>query len=121
MNSMFTKHYNKIKGNLGEKLALNYVKKTLKYKLIQTNFKNNIGEIDIIAKDKNILVFIEVKYRSSDLYGLPREAVTKQKQNKIKLVATSYLKKENLLDNIEVRFDVIDILNDEVTYIKDAF
>ena len=118
---MLSKHHNKIKGNIGEDIALKYIKSHLKYKIIETNYICDIGEIDIIAKDKDIYVFIEVKYRTSDIFGLPREAVNHSKQRKIKQTAMSYLKYCDIYDSVNVRFDVIDILDDEITHIKDAF
>lgn len=114
-----SKRFNKVTGDNGEKLAIKYLKQK-HYRIIETKYKNKIGEIDIIAKYKNILVFVEVKYRTNDYFGLPREAVNIYKQQKIRLVATSYLKSKNLLDN-PCRFDVIDILNGEITHIENCF
>lgn len=111
--------FKKVVGNKGEALAYSCIKKK-GFKILETNFKNKIGEIDIIALDKETIVFIEVKYRNTALYGLPSEAVTKQKQNKIRKVAISYLQKKNLLERM-CRFDVVSILNDEITYIENAF
>ena len=116
---MNNKIFNKVVGDKGEGLAISYLKKQ-KYKILTTNFKNKIGEIDIIAKDKGILVFIEVKYRTNDYFGLPREAVTDQKQRKIKFVATSYITKNNLFD-CPCRFDVVEILDNKINLIKDCF
>ena len=116
---MFGKINNKIKGNLGEFNAQEYVKK-LGYIIIETNFKTKFGEVDIIAQDKNYLVFIEVKYRTSLKYGRPSEAVNNHKQNKIKLVAQFYIQKYNLTQQY-YRFDVLEILNDDINYIINAF
>ena len=121
MNNLFSKKFNKLKGGVGEDIALKYIKKHLKYKIIKTNYACDIGEIDIIAKDKHILVFIEVKYRTSDMYGLPREAVNAVKQRKIKQTAISYLKFNNVYESVDVRFDVVDILDGQITYIEGAF
>ena len=116
--------FNKRLGNIGESLAVDYLKNN-KYTIIQTNYKNKIGEIDIIAKDKDVLVFIEVKTRSSIAFGLPKEAITKNKIFKIKNTAISYLKYKNLLDKISVRFDCIEVLGDnldsEINHIKNIF
>lgn len=103
----------------GEKMAREYLVKH-KYKILDTNYSNTIGEIDIIAKYKKIIVFVEVKHRHSTQYGLPRESVTLYKQNKIRQVALAYLKYKNLI-NSPIRFDVIDILGDEITHIINAF
>ena len=90
------------------------------YKVLETNYKTVLGEIDIIAKKDDFIVFVEVKTRSNTKFGLPRESVTPYKQNKIRTVATYYLKTKNML-NFNVRFDVIDILNGELTHITNCF
>lgn len=113
------KFFNKVKGVYGEAIAKEYLK-TQKFKIIEQNYKNFCGEVDIIAKDGDTLVFLEVKSRESFLFGRPCEAVDRRKQNKIKKVALSYLKFKKL-KNVDVRFDVIEILGDEVNYIKNAF
>lgn len=65
------KKFNKIVGNVGETWAQNYLKKK-KYKILEANYKNLIGEIDIIAKFKDTYVFVEVKTRATSEFGLPR-------------------------------------------------
>ncbi len=107
-------------GNIGENLATKYLENK-GYKIVCQNFSNKLGEIDIIAKDKDYIVFVEVKARHSAKYGLPREAVTLYKQNKIRMVALSYLKTIHKLDS-NCRFDVIEIFgDDEITHIINAF
>ena len=110
----------KILGIQGETLAKEYLE-NLGYKILELNYKNKIGEIDIIAKDKDILVFVEVKARQSLKFGHPREAVNYYKQQKIKNVAVGYLKFKRLYEKIGIRFDVIDVLGDKITHIKNAF
>lgn len=95
-------------GNLGEKLAAEYLEKK-KYKIIEKNFYCKQGEIDIIAKNKNELVFIEVKTRSNTNFGTPSEAVDYKKQKHIYKAAKYYLYK-NKISEIPIRFDVIEIL-----------
>ena len=73
--------YKKLLGRAGEKLAVDFLKKK-GFKILKTNYKTVVGEIDIIAQDREYIVFIEVKTRSSDNYGLPREAVDRKKQEK---------------------------------------
>ena len=107
-------------GVQGETLAKEYLE-GLKYKIVELNFKNKIGEIDIIAKDGQTIVFIEVKKRSSARFGLPREAVNYYKQQKIRNVAVGYLKFKGIYEKVDVRFDVIDIIGTSVTHIKNAF
>lgn len=108
-----------IKGKLGEAEAYDFLKNK-GYKIIAQNFKNKIGEIDIIAMDKDYIVFIEVKARRNAKFGLPCEAVDENKQRKIRMVASSYLQARGLLD-YNVRFDVIDILADHIRHIENAF
>ena len=107
-------------GKINEKIAISFLKKNCKYKILETNFYTSIGEIDIIAKDKDTIVFIEVKYSTTSYFGLPRERVNLYKQNKIRQIALIFLKNKKLI-NSKCRFDVIDILGDKITHIKDCF
>ncbi len=109
----------KIKGVVGEDLATNYLVKN-KYKIIARNYKCACGEIDIVALDKNTLVFIEVKTRTSQVFGLPREAVNKPKQKHITKSA-QYFRQEYNVFSLEMRFDVIEILDEKINHIKNAF
>lgn len=102
-----SKKLNKIKGNLGEEIALEYLEK-LKYQILERNFSSIFGELDIIAIDKNEIVFIEVKTRCQDKFGNPSEAIDCNKKNHIYKTATYYLYIHNLL-NRYVRFDSIEI------------
>ena len=106
-------------GKRHENEAVNYLRK-LKYKIIEQNFKLlPIGEIDIIAKDKNTLVFVEVKYRKTKEFGTPAEFVTKSKQNKVIKTALCYIKQNKI--KADIRFDVISICQTEIEHIKNAF
>lgn len=113
------KQFNYTKGKTGEELACEFLKKK-KYKILEINYANSIGEIDIITTDKNTIVFVEVKFRQSAVFGLPMEAVDRRKQNKIRKTATVYLKQNSFFDK-EIRFDVISILDEEITHIENAF
>lgn len=113
------KQFNFIQGRKHEIIAQNFLKKK-GYKIIECNYSNEIGEIDIIAKQQDILVFVEVKFRSTSAFGLPREAVGNYKQNKIRKTALLYLQINDLFD-CNIRFDVIDILGEEITHIENAF
>ena len=104
--------------NDGERLAAKHLKK-LGYRIVSQNYKAKMGEIDIIAMDGDILVFAEVKQRASDDFGAPREFVTKEKQRKIKNTAQLYMMKNKYAGN--VRFDVVEVLEKEITHIKNAF
>lgn len=118
-----TKDYSKVKNNIkgknGEIQAVLVLKKN-GYKILETNFKNKIGEIDIIAEKDGVIVFVEVKSRSTFAFGRPVEAVDYHKQNKIKRVAEVYLmmKHKCLAD---VRFDVIEVADGQIEHIKNAF
>ena len=113
------KNFNKVQGSIGEIDAIELLKKN-GYKILETNYKTKFGEIDIIALEKGIIVFIEVKRRSTLMYGRPIEAVDYYKQRKIKKVAEFYLIKNKRLEN-DVRFDVIEILDKQIEHIKNAF
>lgn len=110
----------KIIGRLGENQAREFVKKELGFKILACNYSTDVGEIDIIAKDKDIIVFIEVKKRESLKFGRPAEAVNLHKQNKIRRVAEGFLQENNLFESF-VRFDVLEILDNEINYISNAF
>lgn len=116
------KQLNKTKGNINEDKAVDYIKKNTKLKILERNFSCKLGEIDIIAFDKkeNSYVFVEVKYRKDSTFGLGRETVDVYKQRKIINVAQCYL---NILEkrNSKLRFAVVDILGDEITFIDNAF
>ena len=113
------KHTNKQIGDYGEKLAVKFLKKQ-HYKILETNYKIRYGEVDIIAMDGNFIVFVEVKYRTNTVYGLPSEAVEEHKRNKIKMVASQYILMHPELDDL-IRFDVVQIVNDKIELIKSAF
>ena len=109
-------------GKRGEIIAKNYLIKK-GYKIVETNYKNKLGEIDIIAKDKDCLVFVEVKTRTSRAFGDPLEAINFKKQQKIRAVATAYLKQHHILD-CNCRFDAIAVMGEgdsEINHIQEAF
>lgn len=101
-------HIKKELGKLGEKIATEYLEKN-KYQILKRNFYCRHGEIDIVAKDKNEIVFIEVKTRSNRNFGRPSEAVNRIKQKHMYKSAKYFLYKANCL-NYLIRFDVIEIL-----------
>jgi len=92
-------------GKKGEKTAVSYLKKK-GYRIVETNFRCKIGELDIIASLKDTLVFVEVRSRSTKRFGLPQESIGPAKQRKIRTVASYYLQ---LLGKPvpRVRFDVL--------------
>lgn len=94
------------------------------YSVVQCNYRNALGEIDIIARDRRTIVFIEVKTRRSRRFGDAKYAVTTAKQRKLSMVALAYLKEEGLL-NRRARFDVMTIRLENrtptVELVKNAF
>lgn len=90
------------------------------YQILEYNFRCHYGEVDIIAKHGEYVVFVEVKYRSSNKYGMPLEAITRRKQQTISKCAQVYLYRKHLGD-AAVRFDVVGILGDEIEVIQNAF
>jgi putative endonuclease len=98
-------------GERGEKFAARHLRRR-GYKILVRRFKSRAGEIDIICRHKDWLVFVEVKTRKSDDYGAPSEAVTKDKQRHMSRVALDYLR---LLDNPQVRwrFDIVEVILQE--------
>lgn len=111
--------YKKLLGRAGEIKAAEFLKKK-GYEITDKNFKTRIGEIDVIAKDGEYVVFVEVKTRTDDSYGTPSEAVDNKKQEKYRLVAAEYLQKKRLSD-AACRFDVIEIENGKINHIENAF
>ena len=91
------------------------------YKILQYNFYTRIGEIDIVAKEGEYYVFVEVKYRSTDDYGMPEEAIDYRKQKRIIAASRYYLMKQGVPENVPCRFDVVCILGKKYKIIKDAF
>ncbi|AWW25414.1 YraN family protein [Acetobacterium carbinolicum] len=101
------KTHNLKKGKAGEALAVTFLE-NINHRICQMNYKKPSGEIDLITQDGDTLVFVEVKYRKNLDYGYPREAVNRAKQKRIAKTALWYLK-EKQLDDVSVRFDVIEI------------
>lgn len=94
-------------GQTGEKIAKEYLI-SKGYMILETNYKNKIGEIDIIAMDRDILTFIEVKTRTNYSYGHAFEAVDNRKQRKIINTSMVYIKYNNLVDT-QLRYDIIEV------------
>ena len=109
------------KGKIGEEIARRYLV-LIGMKIICSNYKTKFGEIDIIAKLENKIVFIEVKSRTSKDYGLACEAVDYKKIGKITYFANLYIL-NNYIKNCEIRFDVIEVyFNEEkINHIENAF
>jgi len=110
-------------GKEAEDAAVKFLK-ARGYKLIRRNYKSKFGEIDIVADDKGVICFVEVKARHSALFGSPGEAISRHKQRQISKAALCYLKENNLLEH-SARFDVVTLLYaqdpPEIDLIKNAF
>lgn len=89
--------------------------------ILEKNYRNRYGEIDIIALDQEVVCFIEVKYRSSEGYGNPFEAVDHRKQLRIRQVAKYYYMEHGLSEWVPCRFDVVGILEHSMRWKKNAF
>ncbi|MCD6570875.1 MAG: YraN family protein [Deltaproteobacteria bacterium] len=110
----------KNKGMRGEELARLHLKKD-GYKILESNFNTRIGEIDIVAKDHDFLVFVEVKIASSSRFGNPLGWIPEWKQRRIIKVSQVYIKNRGAY-NRPVRFDVVAIEESgRICHIKDAF
>jgi putative endonuclease len=111
-------------GKKGEDLAASYLKKNQGYKILHRNYRCVFGEIDIIAKDQDVLSFVEVKTRSSAGFGIPQESVNKRKQHQLSKVALEFINRHKA-HNMKARFDVVAVYLDpqeeRMELIKDAF
>lgn len=109
-------------GKLGEKLAADYLQKK-GYKLIACNYRHKRNEIDLIVRDKELLVFVEVKARSGNAdFGFPEEAVNRHKARRVMNCASAYIFKTNWQGDI--RFDIISVelgTSVKITHFEDAF
>ncbi|MCK9231045.1 MAG: YraN family protein [Syntrophales bacterium] len=108
---------------MGEQIALEFLVRR-GYRIVERNYHCIFGEIDIIARDGSELVFVEVKSRRSDIFGLPELSVDLKKQRTLSRVAVNYLQQKGLLEK-EARFDVLAIQTtargNHVHYIPNAF
>ena len=111
---------NRETGSHYERLAGAYLEQE-GYEILEYNYRCKTGEIDIIAKEGQTLVFVEVKYRKDDKKGYPAQAVDQRKQQKIRKSAMIYLKKNHLSFEQPIRFDVVEILGKKIRVIKHAF
>jgi putative endonuclease len=106
-------------GNKGEDLAARYLRSN-GFHIITRNYYIRGGEIDIIFTDCNTTVFCEVKQRASKKYGEPSQAVDYHKQQRICRAALDYSSKNKNVDE-NYRFDIIEIIDNCVNHIKNAF
>ena len=117
---------NKLSGAWGEALAAEYLRKK-RYSIVAAGFRCRFGEIDLIAKDRKYLVFVEVKLRKSGDFAKAMEYVDRRKQDKIRITASMYLSRNPT--KLQPRFDVVEIyapegtatLHPEIRHMEDAF
>jgi putative endonuclease len=95
----------------GEQEAAAFLKKQ-GYRILERNYRCVFAEVDIIAKERGVICFIEVKTRSSQAFGHPAEAITRAKRRHIARAALAYLQKNKLLD-APARFDVVAVQRKE--------
>lgn len=121
-NPIVQAFWNRLLGDRGEQAAARYLRRQ-GLRILHRGYRTNHGEIDLIALDGNVIVFVEVKARRQ---GVPAEAVTMEKQRRLTLAALHFLKKHGLLEQ-RSRFDVVAIIWSEddnppqIEHIRDAF
>lgn len=117
------KKANKITGNIGENIAAEFLQKQ-GYEILERNWHySRLGEIDIIAKDKNTLVFVEVKTRKTVSFGHPLEAITEKKFQQVKSIAQAYMSQQETKYG-NCRIDAISIILSnppEIEHLKNIF
>lgn len=106
-------------GISGEELAIAYLKKR-GLKVVEQNVRMTVGEIDVVCYDGDVLVFVEVKTRSTLAFGDPLEAIDRRKVQKYRKMAEEYIVRHRLFDK-DVRFDAVGIVGDLINYVPDAF
>ncbi len=116
---MQTKNLRKV-GNNYEDWAADHLRKQ-GYEIIERNFYCRSGEIDLVARESGYLVFVEVKYRSTNQNGLAAEAVNFAKQAKMKRAAMVYLQRRKVHPEVFCRFDVVAIDGTKIQLIRNAF
>lgn len=122
MNPIARAFWNRFLGDRGERAAARFLRKQ-GMRVLRRGYRTDHGEIDLIARDGDSLVFVEVKARRR---GQPAEAVTAEKQRRLTLAALHFLKRYGLLD-VRSRFDVVAVLwpdddsEPEIDHIRDAF
>ena len=111
-------------GTTGEEAAVAFLRKR-GYRIVDRNVRTKFGEIDIVALDKGVVCFIEVKTRRSDAFGSPADALSLRKQRHLSKAALAYIKQKHLTEK-DARFDLVGIIQDEqgavtIDIVPDAF
>ena len=106
-------------GAEGESKAVDFLKQK-GWKIVSQNYRYKRGELDIIGLDKDVLVFVEVKYRKNNTFGFPEDFVSKHKMGMVRKTAMNYIYTENWQKDI--RFDIVSITGNELPeHFEDAF
>lgn len=117
---MTTAMNNRKKGTFYEEKAAAYLAER-GVRLLERNYRTRRGEIDLIGREGEYLVFFEVKYRRDAAKGYPAEAVDYRKQKSICRVADYYRMLHRIGDTAAVRYDVVAICDEEITWYRNAF
>ena len=110
-------------GKKAERLAQRYLEQNGLI-LVTCNYHSPRGEIDLIMREGNFLVFVEVRYRKNNKYGSAAESITREKQRRLLATASHYLQNEKLFRDSSCRFDVITVsgqYNTQIEWIRNAF
>ena len=110
-------------GKKSEAVAVRHLKRR-GYRILEKNYRTNLGEIDIIARDKDCIVFVEVKARQTGSFGSPKGAITSDKKRRISRVALQYLRSTRQA-SARARFDVVAVQpagdSEVIEVVKNAF
>ena len=117
---------NKLTGAWGEAFAAEFLRKK-RYEILASGYRSRFGEIDLIARNRKYLIFVEVKLRRSSRFAQAREHVDARKQDRLRMTASVYLSRNPT--NLQPRFDVIEIYapegmatrKPEIYHLEDAF
>jgi putative endonuclease len=101
-------------GQLGEKAARDYLIKS-GYKLLHTNYRCTLGEIDIIALDQDMIVIVEVRTKTGSVFGSPEESITAEKARRLRRLALYYLQKTYKRE-VACRIDLVAVIIDRVDF-----
>ena len=113
-----------LRGRWAEQTALEFLLHA-KLKLMERNFRSAFGEIDLIMQDKDVLCFIEVRYRSDNYFHTALESINKKKCERIIITSQQYLTQNRIASHLDCRFDVVILSgpqeNSTIKWIKNAF
>lgn len=107
-------------GALREDQAVHYLEKQ-GYEILERNYWCRFAELDIVAKEGEYLCFIEVKYRRNDQYEAPAGVISTAKMRKICRASQFYMKEKRILPDTPVRYDVVMMVGEELTLMRNAF